>query len=77
LDWSPDGKYIVPSGEDEMRKSILRVWDTHIGELIHLYRGHSRSVNAVAWSPDGTRIASGGYDGMVQVWQVVAEDDES
>jgi serine/threonine protein kinase/Tol biopolymer transport system component len=41
------------------------------------YRGHSTSVYAVAWSPDGTRIASGSgagdpkkdTDHTVQVWE--------
>src|SRR5216683_890945 len=35
---------------------------------LYTYRGHSLGVNAVAWSPDSTRIASGSDDGMVQVW---------
>ena len=34
--------------------------------LLYTYRGHSDSVQAVAWSPDGRRIASAGDD--VQVW---------
>jgi eukaryotic-like serine/threonine-protein kinase len=38
------------------------------GTLYLTYRGHSNVVNAVAWSPDGKRIASGGVDGTVQVW---------
>jgi len=36
---------------------------------LYTYRGHSGSVYAVTWSPDGKRIASGGADGTVQVWE--------
>lgn len=36
------------------------------GTLIYTYRGHSASVLTLAWSPDGTRIASA--DTTVQVW---------
>jgi len=35
---------------------------------IFTYRGHSREVNTVAWSPDGRRIASCSNDQTVQVW---------
>jgi WD40 repeat protein len=34
------------------------------------YRGHTSDVHAVAWSPDGKLIASGGADSTVQVWSV-------
>ena len=39
-----------------------------LGTLLYTYRGHSAQVNAVAWSPDGRRIASGSWDQTVQVW---------
>ncbi len=39
-----------------------------LGTPHYTYRGHSASVNAVAWSTDGKRIASGSNDGTVQVW---------
>src|SRR5205823_5384311 len=32
------------------------------------YKGHSGPVIGVAWSPDGTQLASCGNDGTVQVW---------
>jgi serine/threonine protein kinase/WD40 repeat protein len=33
------------------------------------YRGHTQAVNSVAWSPDGTRIASASSDRTVQIWK--------
>src|SRR5260370_2966701 len=39
------------------------------------YKGHSGPVISVAWSPDGTRVASCGNDGTAQVWQ--ASDGKS
>src|SRR5262249_9208018 len=39
-----------------------------LGTTFFTYRGHSDFVNAVAWSPDGKRIASASNDETVQVW---------
>src|SRR6266849_4508431 len=39
-----------------------------LGSLLSTYRGHSALVNAVAWSSDSRRIASGSNDKSVQVW---------
>ena len=39
---------------------------------ITAYHGHTSMVFAVAWSPDGTRIASGGADTIVHLWTAPA-----
>lgn len=38
------------------------------GTTLYTFSGHSGTVNAVAYSPDGTRIASGSNDGTVRIW---------
>ncbi len=44
------------------------VAESAASHLPYTYRGHSSAVDAVVWSPDGTRIASGSWDKTVQVW---------
>jgi len=39
-----------------------------LSPILLTYRGHFSQVTAVAWSPDGKYIASGGDDHTVQVW---------
>ncbi len=38
------------------------------GAALSIYHGHLNAVSAVAWSPDGKRIASASYDNTIQVW---------
>ena len=65
--WSPDNKRII-SGSIK----AVQVWDAATGTLNFTYPDQSRLVIGVAWSPDGTRIASsyGGnqVDAIVEVW---------
>jgi WD40 repeat protein len=36
-------------------------------ELLSIYRGHSDQVLGVAYSPDGTRLATASYDGTIHI----------
>src|SRR6266567_943502 len=43
-----------------------------LGPPTLIYRGHRDVLRAVAWSPDGRHIASGGDDAIVEVWGAFA-----
>ena len=55
---TPTGK--VPAAEDEGR--TIRFWDPTTGGAIASFGGHVGSIHALAFSPDGTRLASAGAD---------------
>jgi WD40 repeat protein/S1-C subfamily serine protease len=64
ISWSPNSKWIAIGNDNQIVQGI----EALSGKSLFLYRGHSASVTSVAWSPDGTRLASASADKTVNVW---------
>ena len=73
LTWSPDSARLATAGSD----GSARVWNAAAGgaaELVLLGHGVSlddpdlATVRDVAYSPEGTRIATAGFDGTARIW---------
>jgi WD40 repeat protein len=54
----------------------VRIWAAD-GNLRAIFTGHTGRVNAVAISPDGTWIATGGDDRTVRIWAAQGAGRES
>ncbi|CUA73492.1 putative WD repeat-containing protein all2124 [Nostoc sp, PCC 7120] [Rhizoctonia solani] len=64
VSYSPDGRFFAAG----TWKRII-VWDAGSCRMtIDPILGHSNWVQAIAISPDGTRICSGSYDETVRIW---------
>jgi len=65
VSWSPDGRFLAAASED-----ATHVWDTETERLRHTLLGPPGFVRAVAWSPDSSRLITGGSDGTARVWEI-------
>ncbi len=73
LAWSPDGKRIASACSSIGFDKTIHIWDATTGQKILHYDSHygllpNFSILALAWSPDGTRIASTCGDKTIRIW---------
>lgn len=71
LQLSPDYSLLATGVQGDL--ATVNVWNTVSGELLKTLDGHSFDVTGVAFSPDGTMLASASWDGSVLLWGLDAE----
>jgi eukaryotic-like serine/threonine-protein kinase len=75
--FSPDGQRLAaavgrPDADGNSSAGEVRVWDATSGSLGHTLRGNAHSVNGVAFSLDGHKLAAASDDGTVIVWDAAS-----
>jgi WD40 repeat protein/tRNA A-37 threonylcarbamoyl transferase component Bud32 len=73
-----DGRMIASGGAPRQPAGgtgvtgAIKLWDAGSGRELATLDGHSKAVSGLAFSADGTLLASGSDDGTVMVWDVVS-----
>lgn len=70
--FSPCGEYLASGAwwQGGLQKVPIRLWKVATGENIATFWGHTTDVHCFAFSQDGTLLISGGYDGVIYLWDL-------
>lgn len=74
LSWSPDGDRVATSGQYESwlgTSGMIWVWEIPSGKIVFRIKRSKdwRYSHHMAWSPDGTRLATSGSSNM-KIWSI-------
>jgi serine/threonine protein kinase/WD40 repeat protein len=69
LDWSRRGVFVT-----EDLEGVIDIRDAATGTSVLSFHGHDGKVTDVAFSRDGSRLATTGDDGMLKVWNTSTGD---
>lgn len=72
LAFSPCGQYLASGTwwEKGMEKMAIRLWDVTSGENIATLWGHPTDIQSLAFSPNGTLLATGSFDCSILLWDL-------
>ena len=73
LDWSPDGTRFVTEGPEDT--GVIDIRNAETGESMLSFVGHDVDVNGVAFSSDGSMLATTGDDGAAKVWDPTSGEE--
>jgi ribosome assembly protein 4 len=51
--------------------NTIRFWDINTETPYQTCEGHKKWVLCIAWSPDGSKLASGSMDNEINLWNPV------
>ncbi|HET6471215.1 MAG TPA: caspase family protein, partial [Pseudomonadales bacterium] len=63
--FSPDGRIVAL-----VDSAQIHLADATTGAELAVLRGHRSDIASIAFTPDGTRLLSGGRDGSLRIWSV-------
>ena len=64
--FSPDGKRLIATDDND-----IKILDASSGRELMTLSGHEAPIWSRSYSPDGTRIVSGGRDKTVKIWNAI------
>ena len=70
--FSPCGRYLVSGSwwQEGQEKVSIRLWEVSTGENIATFWSHPTDIQDLAFSPDGSLLASGSFDGTILLWDM-------
>jgi WD40 repeat protein len=73
VDLDDTGRLVAVLTLEESQPNV-QVWDTQSGELVLAVNHMPQWIGAVEFSPDGTRLLTGGGDGTARIWDIATGD---
>lgn len=72
LRFSADAASLFVAAGDDGIAGMAYQYNTADGKLVRSFSGHADALYAVAISPDGKQLATGGYDQKIKLWDIAS-----